>query len=422
VNFRTVHSIAFRMLGLRRGDVVTEEHLAELAEITGELFAGDVGDDAPASGRNADPLLTIDHYARTTGVSLRTAWEDHGGQVDWFRLKRFSESYALYKSDRGLVDFTDMLVMCVAGHAPPLPVEVAIVDEAQDLTLLQHRVVARAFANAKELILAGDDCQCIHRWAGAAEDLFLDLAKDHEIEVLPLSHRLPRSVFDLSVQIQERISKRYEKETSCSDRRGSVEWLASPEEADLSRGEWLALARTKRQLKELEAEARRQGVVYSVKGRSSVCQDDIHVIQAYERLRAGGSVPIEDARAVASMCGRKIHAGADHMTAASMGIDAAVIWHDALVGMPLPTREYYLACLRRGEDLRKPPRVRIETIHGAKGAEAQNVLLITDLTRKTMAGYELDPDSEHRVFYVGVTRASENLRLVAPRGPAGYPL
>ena len=78
--------------------------------------------------------------------------------------------------------------------------------------------------------------------------------------------------------------------------------------------------------------------------------------------------------------------------------------------------------MRRGEKLTNDPRVRIETIHGAKGAEAEHVLLLTDLTYRTYAGYMLDPDSEHRVFYVGVTRASETLNLVAPREVYGYAL
>ncbi len=98
------------------------------------------------------------------------------------------------------------------------------------------------------------------------------------------------------------------------------------------------------------------------------------------------------------------------------------IWHDALVVIPIEVREYYLSCLRRGEKLAEPPRVRVETFHGAKGAEADHVLMLTDMTYRTQRGFEVDPDSEHRVFYVGMTRAKETLSIVTPRTPYGYRL
>ncbi len=59
--------------------------------------------------------------------------------------------------------------------------------------------------------------------------------------------------------------------------------------------------------------------------------------------------------------------------------------------------------------------MRIETIHGAKGLEAQNVLLLTDLNARVQRGMERDPDAENRVLYVAVTRAREALYLVMPQ-------
>ncbi len=47
--------------------------------------------------------------------------------------------------------------------------------------------------------------------------------------------------------------------------------------------------------------------------------------------------------------------------------------------------------------------------------EAENVVLLTDLTQNTMKGYERDPDDENRLFYVGATRTKENLHIIEPR-------
>ena len=68
-----------------------------------------------------------------------------------------------------------------------------------------------------------------------------------------------------------------------------------------------------------------------------------------------------------------------------------------------------------GEKLNEKPRIELSTIHGAKGGESQNVVLLTDLTQNTMKGYERDPDDENRLFYVGATRTKENLHIIEPR-------
>lgn len=422
--FRTLHSMCFRELGLQRSEVVQNSHLDLLSDLTGELITGELEFDAPAQGKGADPLLTVDHYARTTLQTLKGAWEDHGRELDWYRLKRFADAYHLFKQDHGLFDFTDMLERFIA-EGRSLPVDVAILDEVQDFTLLQWAVARKAFADVPEIWAAGDDDQSIHKWAGAADDHFLNL-DNFDREILPLSHRLPRSIFALAQEISARLGKRYAKQTRPSDREGKIEWVAQPSEVDLSSGTWLLLARTRYQLKGLIETARDQGVIYSMKGKSSVDPEHAMAIRSYEKLRKGLE-PIDalDAANVLKALARPAREplAEDRLYGSfDLGIDVGPIWHDALIGIPLEDREYYLICLRRGERLTGMPRVRIETIHGAKGAEAENVLLKTDLSYKTHKGYELDPDSEHRVFYVGVTRASENLFLVAPQTQYGYQL
>jgi len=424
--FRTLHSLAFRELGVSKRDVVSKQHLLELGELTGELIDPRGYDvTVPATGMSADPLITIDGKARMMLTTLRRAWEtnqDVGGDLEWFRLKRFSDAYTKFREDRGLIDFTDMLERYAFGDGGPTPVKVAIVDEAQDLTLLQWKVVEKAFSHADELWVGGDDDQAIYEWSGAATGHLMSLG--YEREVLPLSHRLPQQVFDLSREVVSRIGRRFPKDTRSSGRAGAVEWVSGAEEVDLSKGKWLVLARTRYQLGPLEEEARRQGVVYSTKGRPSVAPAHVVAILAYERLRRGSRVEGPEAIAALKAMGLPVREMAEDRTydAAELGVRFEAIWHDALVRISPDDREYYLACLRRGDKLTEAPRVRVETVHGAKGAEAENVLLVTDMTYRVKRGYEEDPDAEHRVFYVGVTRASGSLHLVAPRSVYPYPL
>ena len=68
-----------------------------------------------------------------------------------------------------------------------------------------------------------------------------------------------------------------------------------------------------------------------------------------------------------------------------------------------------------GEKLNQDPRINLSTIHGAKGGECDNVVLLTDLTENTQKGYDKNPDDEERLFYVGATRTKETLHIVRPR-------
>ena len=53
--------------------------------------------------------------------------------------------------------------------------------------------------------------------------------------------------------------------------------------------------------------------------------------------------------------------------------------------------------------------VTISSIHGVKGGEADNVVVMLDMSRNTYKNYIINPDSELRVLYVACTRAKKNL-------------
>jgi superfamily I DNA/RNA helicase len=89
-------------------------------------------------------------------------------------------------------------------------------------------------------------------------------------------------------------------------------------------------------------------------------------------------------------------------------------WNEALDKLPDVDVAYINALVRRGEDLTTEPRIRLSTIHGAKGGEADNVVLFTDITAAAEASMASDPDSMHRVFYVAVTRTRQNLYTLEP--------
>ena len=90
-------------------------------------------------------------------------------------------------------------------------------------------------------------------------------------------------------------------------------------------------------------------------------------------------------------------------------------WDKAFKNVAFAKRQYMKAMLLNGEDLSKPPRIKVSTIHGAKGGEATNVVLFLNQTANTIKGSkksQAKQEEEFRVWYVGVTRTMENLFLV----------
>lgn len=64
------------------------------------------------------------------------------------------------------------------------------------------------------------------------------------------------------------------------------------------------------------------------------------------------------------------------------------------------------------EKIDETPSIRIGTTHASKGMEADNIYLDLTTTTRVDESAELDPDSEIRVRYVGITRARHNLTLM----------
>ena len=58
---------------------------------------------------------------------------------------------------------------------------VMFVDEAQDLSLIQWKLVRRIEENQQILLCAGDDDQCIYKWNGAHVNTFINLEGTREI-------------------------------------------------------------------------------------------------------------------------------------------------------------------------------------------------------------------------------------------------
>ena len=114
-------------------------------------------------------------------------------------------------------------------------------------------------------------------------------------------------------------------------------------------------------------------------------------------------------------------ADADDYGIQDLQIADTPIWHETFQSIPMDEKMYFLAALKGGHKLTSEPKVTIDSIHAVKGGEADNVVLMTDMSKRTYENYLFDPDDEYRVFYVGVTRAKQNLHLMFPQTMTYFP-
>jgi len=424
--FRTLHSLAFHALAVKADMMMQPEHYQEFAVEAGiEISIGTEEDVAMAKGDN--PILNEINLARIRGLDLRQHYNQSGLDIEWHHFEFVERTYRHYKRSRDLLDFTDLLEMAVVEHDRLPALEVLIVDEAQDLSRLQWQMVEVLASKAKRIFLAGDDDQAVFTWAGADVKSFLSF--QGQITVLEQSYRVPSTVHQLAERIVHRIRERQPKEWRARDFEGEVKTYYRFEDVALGDGQWLILAATNYMLNPVHEWLKGQGVLFERGGIPSLAPKMVQAVQNWERLRKGEDLIGADVADIYKYLdgyfvarGHRTFKGGDptaYYTLESLikdhGLQAAPIWHEALTRIADDKRDYLVAVLRRKTKLSQANRIRLSTIHGAKGGEADNVLLLMDLSPKFAREYASNGDNMHRLFYVGVTRAKQSLHLVLPK-------
>lgn len=439
--FKTLHSIAYRQLGVVNSQLVkSHQELGPLAHALHLRFRGNGFADSSydfVASDDGDAFLSYDHFRRHTGLSVEKAWQKWALESDasMFRVRQFVAEYARFKRLEGLVDFTDLL----EANLAPLPVDVVIVDEAQDLSNLQWKALWQLAANAKRVYIAGDDDQAIYTWAGASPEAFLNLKAD-AVEVLGQSYRVPIKVQRIAGSIIDQVKNRKEKEWNPRSAEGEVRFatdvdalISTMTAADT---DTLILYRNHSFGRQVEAQLRSVGAPYAYADadRLPPARFWIDAILAWQKLQK--NLPLTGTEAKALAAAITARAGItielkrilekampdsrwtlDQLR--ELGLSATGHWYDALTKIPSYDAQYIRAILRHhGNDgLFKKPKIRVSTIHAAKGAQADHVVLLTDMTRRVQRGLYENPDDERRVWYVGVTRAKQILTVVGQDHP-----
>lgn len=419
--YRTIHSLAFRQLGMARNDVMNWRHFKDLGQELGVRMTGKRLDDVGWVSVG-DQMVALENLARLSCRSCRDTWESQSSELDWWQFDQYVRTLARYKAAHLLYDFTDMLVMYESNGVVP-ELDLLVVDEAQDLSQLQWRIVKKLTTAAKVTYVAGDDDQAIFRWSGADVDYFLAAEFADKQRVLHQSYRLPREVHKLAETISSRIGNRFVKTFHPTDRAGVVDYVNSLDDVDgLDSGNWLVLVRNNYQIEPVVKDLRHLGYSYESDKDRPASSPALRAAYTWEGLRQGKTLSNLAVNAMLDFTNKKhtpLPVGEYPVTREDVPFNFDRVWHEALDKIHVDDREYFIAALRRKENLRRP-RIHVSTIHGAKGGECDNVLLFTDVSNKTAREMHRKPDDEARVFYVGATRALQRLCVVEPQTPAHF--
>lgn len=403
------------------------------------------------------------------GNKYTPTWPSDDNRVD---VPSAIRAWRTYKGDHELVGFADMLERVKQRSLVP-NVDYLVIDEFQDITTLQYDVYEEWKPHVTKVLIAGDDDQVVYSWQGADPDLLLDEDVDENV-VLPNSYRLPSNVLEVVNQEISHIDKRQQKDLNPRKEGGTVEAMQSPSMLDLVREirrtatesdeSIMVLFRARYQMFQFIDEFIDEGFPFQIMTDQRMWTDRLtQFVQAIEAIDRGEPVDGLEARRIADMLAdaafgtndrddlfdhideREENAETDDLREISIEPDVIT---DHAPFMPGPASaadmsrkitsfqaESMDAYFRMGRASMPSDRIRVGTIHSAKGREADHVFVGTDLTEKVVEqmaatvddttaipGVEeftrtTDPvptltDNERRVFYVGMSRARERLVLL----------
>jgi len=418
--FRTLHSLAFTELGMKKSNVMQDEHYEDIGRKLGiEVTVYSNGDEKTGFVDSDSEYFNIINAARIKENTVEEEYNTdmYSEDIDKHQLKILKDEVDNYKQAYGLVDFTDMIEKFNVSKLCP-KYDVVFIDEAQDLSPIQWRMYDILKKNSKHIILAGDDDQAIYGWAGADVARFQnEPAKDI---ILPQSYRIPEKVQEIASCILNRIpdDRRIKKKWSARPEQGYVEYITSIEDIPLDSGDWLILARTNYRLKNLVPQLKERGLYFEIKNRKSYRTRLYRSIQDYTRWTNGAKLSLSECKDLFEFLELDKELKDERMyDLKEFGYSFTDDWYQVFKSDPEECL-YIREMTRNKEKLSEDPRIKLSTIHAAKGGEATNVLIILDNTKKIREAIEKNQDKydeEQRVWYVGVTRTKQNLYIMAAK-------
>jgi DNA helicase-2/ATP-dependent DNA helicase PcrA len=369
-----------------------------------------------------------------------------------FDLAQVADAYRAYedlKSRTGQVDFDDLLMLTAVAIEDHEDVaeEVRrryrsfVVDEYQDVSPLQQRLLDAWLGEREDVCVVGDDDQMIYSFTGASHEYLLGfpsrypsavvvrLVRDYRStpQVVSLANRVLASGKRLVAQVPDGPEPVYAQH---DDEPAEGAWVAARCAALVASGvppgEIAVLYRINAQSEVYEAALAAAGVPYVVRGGERYF-DRPEVREAMLALRVaardvGDDVPVPSAvRSALASVGWSPEEPAARAGAARdrwEALTALAGLADEAVARPVPVTlpEFVAELEQRAADQHVPSvaGVTLASLHAAKGLEWDAVFVVGLVDGTLPIQHAVTPEEveeERRLLYVGVTRARVHVHL-----------
>jgi len=361
------------------------------------------------------------------------------------QLAKVYTAYESVKHQERAIDFEDVLLLTTAMIEQEREVRERVqdqyrfftVDEYQDISPLQQRLINAWLGSRQELCVVGDPAQTIYSFAGATPvflNSFTQRFPEAEVVRLTTGYRsTPEIIFTANnilrkgamgselVAINDHGSK--PTITAYNDEVGEIAGIVRDIKQLISEGtpaqEIAVLARTNNQLNGLEKAMNTANLPYQVRNTERFFERK-EVRDFLKQVRTASVIPTEGV----SWLDELRTLAQPYLTGGAIdGIAALLHLSRELDGDSGFTPKNLRAYLREVEDRvqqNNPPTMPVTTLatlHAAKGLEWERVFLIgvsdgiLPLENNSTTGDQAAIDEERRLFYVGITRAKSDLRL-----------
>ncbi|WP_061782238.1 ATP-dependent helicase [Microbacterium hominis] len=373
--------------------------------------------------------------------------EGLGPALDAHALAELQHRYEKVKDERRQLDFEDVLLACAGMLESEPRVAAAVheqyrhltVDEFQDVSPVQYRLLELWLGDRRDLCVVGDASQTIYSFAGADPRYLLDFAdrfEDATVVRLEHNYRSDPAILAVANALMRgrpgALALRSERtagvtptvtgyDDDAAEAEGVAAAIAAQRDAGIEPQDIAVLYRANAQSAPLLAALAARGIPATVLGGKRFF-DLPEVRQAVLALRGASVAPVESGFVAAvrdvlrslGLTEEPPPAGGALRDAWEARAAVMRLAEQAPEGMTL--RAFTDELMARGRDQHEPTlrTVTLATLHAAKGLEWDHVHLVGLaeglLPISYATGFE-EIDEERRLAYVGITRAARSLSL-----------
>jgi len=407
----TIHSLCFQMCKFLPEYVIDNEKLKEFSKKYKYKFNfKNIENSETLLG---DFYLALYNLAKNKMVTdLKKLYSESEKKGNLNQFIKFCDRYEEFKKENNYIDYADMLYN--AYNQYDLNTKVLIVDEAQDLSLLQWKIVYDWALNIPIVIIAGDDDQSIFEWAGARLNGMQEFEHAFNCErvVLNKSYRLPVDVFKKSQNLIQKLENRVFKDFKPTDKQGTINYynnVLSVKNINYN-DDILILYRNHFFRSQIESQLIKLGLPYKIDGKHIGYCD----IPEFRALKIFLSLKNEKLKSY-DLTEKQTNVMTKFFYSKYKKLDInTTLLHDweTVFNFEYKKKKYLKSLLKLNKDLKFNYTIKLNTIHGAKGKEAERVIVINSLGNKFSRFSKQKKETEIRVFYVALTRTKNRLDIV----------